>query len=209
MPPSPRPPMPSKPPDSPASDPIAPDPTGRQPTVAEARAAAEARRDEVRADRQDAFDRAYGESVPGGWVMAVSWVTTAVFVVASVLALVSPSSFDAAYLLLTLTLFGLGCVLFLVVLVMAANRSRRSAMGIGGLFFLAGSAPRSVQWNLLGALAVQVAVSIAAAAVGFSRIDDRELNALAFGILVPMLGLGWCGLWAVRWGLFEDRVVVP
>lgn len=175
------------------------------PTAAEARAAAEARRDGLRAEREASFDQAYGDRTPGGWVLVVSWATTALFTVASVVAVVAPNRIDAAYLLLSVLLFLLGCGVFLVVLVLASNRSRESAMGMGGLFFLAGSAPGSVQRNLLGSFATQVVVSIGAAAVGFSRIGDRELNSLAFGILVPMLGLGWCGLWAVRWGLFPDR----
>lgn len=181
-------------------------PSQHQPTAAEARAEAEARRDEVRAERQAAFERAYGDRAPGEWVMAASWTTTVIFAVTSIVAAVAPNSIDAVYLLMSLGLFALGCVVFLAVLVLAAARSRTAEMGIGGLFFLAGSAPRSVQWNLLGSLAVQVVVSVVAAAVGFTRIGDRELNVLAFGILVPMLGLGWCGLWSVRWGLFPDRV---
>jgi hypothetical protein len=128
-----------------------------------------------------------------------------VFSVTAALAVVAPDSVDLAFLILSLVLFGLGCLLFAVDLVLAAGRSRESSMGIGGLFFLAGSAPSTVQRHLMGSLTVQVVVSIAAAAVGFARIGDRELNALAFGILVPMAGLGWSGLWGVRWGLFPDR----
>ncbi|UDY35940.1 hypothetical protein [Dermatobacter hominis] len=178
----------------------------RPQTAAEARAEVEARRAEVRAERRAAFEAAYGDAVPGRWVVIASWATTALFTIGAVLGVVAPDGFDLAFLVLSLVLFALGCLLFVVDLVLAANRSREAAMGIGGLFFLAGSAPTSVQRHLMGSLAVQVVVSIAAAAVGFSRLGDRDLNALAFGILVPMAGLGWSGLWGVRWGLFPDRV---
>jgi hypothetical protein len=178
----------------------------RPQTAAEARAEVEARRAEVRAERRAAFDAAYGGEVPGRWVLVASWATTAVFTVAAVLGVVAPDAADLPFLVLSLVLFGLGCLLFAIDLVLAAGRSREASMGIGGLFFLAGSAPTSVQRHFMGSLAVQVVVSIAAAAVGFARIGDRELNALAFGILVPMAGLGWSGLWGVRWGLFPDRV---
>jgi hypothetical protein len=177
----------------------------RPQTAAEARAEAEARRAQVRAERRAAFAAHFGDRAPGRWVLVASWITTAVFAVVAVVAVVAPVVADLPFLVLSLALFGLGCALFVVDLVLAANRSRESAMGIGGLFFLAGSAPPDVQWHLMGSLAVQVVVSLAAAAVGFSRIGDDELNSLAFGILVPMTGLGWSGLWGARWGLFPDR----
>lgn len=180
-------------------------PPDRPQTAAEARAEVEARRGEVAAARRAAFQAAYGDSAPGRWVIASTWICTAVFSVAAVAGVVWPDAADQAFLIVSLVLFALGCGLFMVDLVLAAGRSRDDAMGIGGLFFLAGSAPGDVQRHLNGSLAVQVVVSIAAAAVGFARIDDQQLNALAFGILVPMVGLGWSGLWGVRWGLFSPR----
>jgi hypothetical protein len=75
-------------------------------------------------------------------------------------------------------------------------------MGIGGLFFLAGSAPPAVQRSLLGSLGTQVVVSTVGAAV-------RPFTPLAFGTLAPMLGLALCGLWAVRHGLFPARASEP
>jgi tetrahydromethanopterin S-methyltransferase subunit C len=95
-------------------------------------------------------------------------------------------------------LFLAGCALFMIDLVLAAARSRDDAMGIGGLFFLAGSAPRGVQRHLLGSLAVQVVVAVGAAALD-------PFTPLAFGTLVPTIGLAFCGLWAVRHGLFPAR----
>ena len=99
----------------------------------------------------------------------------------------------------SVVLFLAGCALFMVVLVLAAARSREDAMGMGGLFFLAGSAPATVQRHLLGSLAVQVVVAIAAAALD-------PFTPLAFGTLVPTIGLAFCGLWAVRHGLFPPRI---
>jgi hypothetical protein len=75
-------------------------------------------------------------------------------------------------------------------------------MGIGGLFFLAGSAPRRVQWHLLGSLGVQVVVAVAGAAA-------HPFTPLAFGTLAPVLALGFCGLWGVRYGRFPDRSPTP
>ena len=81
-------------------------------------------------------------------------------------------------------------------LVLAAARSRDDAMGIGGLFFLAGSAPRAVQRHLMGSLAVQLVVAVVAAALD-------PFTPLAFGTLVPVLPLGLAGLWSVRHGMFD------
>ncbi len=176
----------------------------RAPTAAEARAEVEARRAEVRAERERQFAEAYGDDVPGRWILAVSWVSTLVFVVVAAAAALQPGSASEpsiglqGFVTLALGYFALGCAVFAVDLVLIAARSRESLMGIGGLFFLAGAAPRPVQWHLLGSFGVQVAVSLVAAAV-------RPFTPLAFGILAPTLGLAFCGLWAVRHGVFDPR----
>jgi len=174
-------------------------------TAADARAEAEARRSALRAERDSAFVSVYGDRIPGRWVIVGSWVLTGLFTVVALGGILAPEAVDAAVLVVSLSSFLVGCGLFAVDMFLAAQRSRSSEMGIGGLFFLSGSAPTSVQRHLLGSLSVQVAVSLLAAAVGFARIDDQQLNTLAFGILVPMAGLGACGYWAVRWGLFPER----
>jgi hypothetical protein len=80
----------------------------------------------------------------------------------------------------------------------AIGRSRFDAIGIGGLYFLAGSAPAPVRRLLLGALAVQTVVA-------FATAGARPFSALAFGILVPMFGLGLSGRWGARYGNFDPR----
>ncbi len=180
----------------------------RAPSAAEARAEVEARRSEVRAERAAAFVAAYGEHPPGRWVLVGSWALTAGFVVATLVAAAGAGTTAGWYVSTSLVLFASGCLLFALDIVLAAARSRDVAIGIGGLFFLAGSAPPGVRGHLLGALGVQVVTSIAAAGVGLARIDDRELNVLAFGILVPVIGLAVCGYWAVRWGLFPQHAPV-
>lgn len=181
-------------------------PSERPQTAAEARAEVEAGMDQARAARRAQFDAAYGDQVPGSWVIVISWASSILFTVTAAAALVWPEPVGAWFLILSLVLFALGCAVFMVDLVLAAARSRDDAMGIGGLFFLTGSAPPEVQRHLNGSLAVQVVVSLAAAAIGFARIDERHLNSLAFGILVPMLALSLSGLWGVRFGLFPQRV---
>lgn len=174
-------------------------------SAADARAEVEARSAQVAAEREAAFREAYGDGTPGRWVLVASWVATAVFTVVALVATVAVGSADVVFVAVTAGLFAAGCLLFLVDMVLAAARSREASIGIGGLFFLSGSAPVVVRRHLLGSLGVQVVVALAVAAIGFVRIDDSRLNVLAFGILVPVIGLGACGYWAVRWGLFPDR----
>ena len=142
------------------------------------------------------MQRRFGDGVPGRWILIASWCSTAVFTVVTVLAVVDPDRFVAAFFAVSVALFFAGCALFVVDLVLAAGRSRDDAMGIGGLFFLAGAAPRPVQLHLLGSLAAQLVVGVAGAATD-------PFTPLAFGTLVPVLALSFVGLWAVRHGLFE------
>lgn len=144
------------------------------------------------------MDARFGGEVPGRPILVVSWLCTAVFTLTSVPAVIDPDRSWAMALTfgVSLVLFFSGCALFVVDLVLAAARSRDDTMGIGGLFFLAGSAPRPVQLQLLGSFAVQVIVAVVAAAM-------HPFTPLAFGTLVPTVGLALCGLWAVRHGYFE------
>ncbi len=114
-------------------------------------------------------------------------------------ATIAPATFGVTALVLDVLLFATGCVLFALAFFRAADRSRREAIGIGGLFFLAGDvAPPSVRRQLVGALVIQTVVGLATAGI-------RLYTNLAAGTLVPMFGLGLCGLWAARYGTFGRR----
>lgn len=132
----------------------------------------------------------------GREIITWSWRGTAVFSVTAVAAVISPDLFRWPALAVALVLFAIGCGVFLWAFAIAVERSRIVAIGIGGLYFLGGSAPPGVQRNLLGSLSVQVVVAIATASV-------RVFTSLAFGVLVPVFGLGMAGLWGARHGAFE------
>jgi hypothetical protein len=100
--------------------------------------------------------------------------------------------------IVSLVLFAIGIVVFLWSFWLAVQRSREDVMGIGGLYFLAGSAPRDVQVRLMGAFGVQVVVS-------FGVAIAHPFTALAFATLVPLFGLGVAGLWGARHGTFPPR----
>ncbi len=173
-------------------------PPDRPPSAAEARAEVEARRAAERAEREAAFRALHGDRTPGRWILVASWVSTVLLTVVTVLAALDPDDAIGAFFAVAVAWFFLGSALFALVVVLAAGRSRESSMGIGGLFLLAGSAPRSVQRNLIGSLLVQLVVAIAGAAV-------RPFTPLAFGTLAPILPLALCGLWGVLHGRFPPR----
>lgn len=107
----------------------------------------------------------------------------------------------------SIVLFAAGVVLSLWAYASALERSRIDEIGVANLYLLTGStAPSGVRRRLTTALVVQVVVALAGAIVGLSGLEGNDLNALAFGVLVPMLGIGVNGAWAVRHGSFGPRL---
>jgi hypothetical protein len=96
-------------------------------------------------------------------------------------------------------LFVVGMVAFLVAYARAIGRSRTEQVEILGVYFLGGgAAPPPVRRALLSDFAVQVVVAVVTASI-------RPYTAVAFGVLVPMLGLGLAGLWGATHGAFGAR----
>ncbi len=107
----------------------------------------------------------------------------------------------------SLALFAAGIATSLWAYAAALDRSRSHEIGVANLYLLTGStAPKPVKWSMLGALGVQVVAAVVGAAVGVSGLGENELNAMAFGVLVPMFGIGMNGGWAARYGLYGPRV---
>lgn len=136
------------------------------------------------------------DPVPDAAVIRWSWIGTGAFVVTAVAAAINPSWFATPAVTVALVLFSVGIVTMLWAFAVAVNRSRVDAIGVGGLYFGAGSAPRTVRLHVLGATTVQTVTGIATAAV-------RPFTSLAFGTLVPIFGIGLMGLWVARNGIFE------
>ena len=134
----------------------------------------------------------------GSRIILASRVGTVAFVVTSVAAVVDRDVFGLVAVAVALILFLVGCVVFLWAFGVAVDRSRTDAIGIGGLYFLQGSAPKQIQIALLVPFGVQVAVALVTAGL-------RPFTSLAFGVLVPMFGLAQAGLWGARYGHFGSR----
>jgi len=137
---------------------------------------------------------------PGGAILRAAWWGTGLFVVTSAAAVVAPDApLEVPAFVVAIVLFVAGCLAFVAAYSRAVARSRTDLIGVTDLFFLTGTtAPPPVRRTLLGALAVQVVVALAAAIA-------RPYTSLAAGTLVPVYGLGLCGVWASRHGTFPPR----
>ena len=134
----------------------------------------------------------------GRGLVRASWIATMVLAAANLAGLVAIDTFAPLVVWLSFALFVAGCVLFFVAYAIAVGRSRTDAIGIGGLYFLAGSAPATVRRSLMGSLAVQCAVVVIVVAL-------RPFTSLVISALAPMFGLGCAGVWAARFGRFPPR----
>ncbi|CAN5183122.1 hypothetical protein BH18ACT4_BH18ACT4_10820 [soil metagenome] len=144
--------------------------------------------------------RPLGPVPDGAGIVNLAWAGTGVFAAAAAAGAADPDTFAVATAVVSCVLFAVGCAVFLWAYALAVGRSRSDSIGIGGLYFLAGdTAPRPVRTRLMIALAVQVVVAVAAASL-------RPFTPIAFGILVPMFGLGLAGLWGARHGEFPSNV---
>lgn len=104
-----------------------------------------------------------------------------------------------------LTLFAVGVATFLWGFSVAVSRSRTDSIGVGQLFLVLGPiAPRGVKAVMWSCLTAQVLVGLAGA-LARPETDGRPGSALAFGVLVPMFGIGLNGWWGARHGRFAAR----
>ncbi len=136
----------------------------------------------------------------GRWVVQASLIGTVAFVIAAVAAVASPDSVGRAFAIISLALFGVGCLTFLGGFWHAVQRSRVDDISLGGMLVVThhGLPPAKARKPLLGAIAVQTVVSYVAAGI-------RPFTEVAFGILVPMFGLGLACWWGATLGRFPPR----
>src|SRR5258706_5998247 len=74
-------------------------------------------------------------------IIVTSLVGTAIFTAVAVAAAIAPKTLGGTAVVVDLVLFAVGVAAFLSAYAIAIGRSRFDAIGIGGLYFLAGSAP--------------------------------------------------------------------
>jgi uncharacterized membrane protein YeaQ/YmgE (transglycosylase-associated protein family) len=131
---------------------------------------------------------------------------TALLLVATVVsaAVFTPTT-RAAGVVVDLVLFSIGIAAFIWGYFSAVQRSRFDEISVASLYFLSGQvADKKVQKTMNGCLIAQFVIGLAGAIVR-SSTDGRAGSTLAFGVLVPLLGLGLNGLWASQFATFTPR----
>ena len=138
--------------------------------------------------------------VEGRRIVAFAWQSTALFSVTAIVAAISPTMFfRVVAVTVALLLFSVGMIIFLVAYLRSIGRSRYEVVSVAGVYLMFGGvAPVPVRRSLYGALAAQIVVALATASA-------RPYSSLAFGVLVPLLGLALCGLWSAACGTFPPR----
>lgn len=146
---------------------------------------------------------------PGARVIRLDLAGTAVFLIALAIAVPSKAHRFAQFLIggVSMVLFAIGVATTLWAYTRALDRSRVEEVGVANLFLLTGdtAAPR-VKRAMSAALVVQVVAALGGAWIGVVGLDKGQLNALAFGVLVPMFGIGMNGVWAARHGSYGPRL---
>ncbi len=137
-------------------------------------------------------------TIAGGRLVRAALVGTGVFTVTAFAAVLAEPLRGVATVVAG-GLFLLGILAFFGAYFRAVLRSREEVLGVGGIYFLSGSAPRRVRTILLGSFALQVVVAIVTASL-------RPFTSLAFGLLVPMYGIGVAGLWGAFHGKYPERI---
>ena len=136
----------------------------------------------------------------------VNLLLTVLFLGATVVASVvfTPAT-RAAGVAVDLVLFGAGVAAFICGYFSAVQRSRVDEISVASLYFLTGQvADKRVQRTMNGCLIAQLVIGLAGA-IARSSTDGKAGSTLAFGVLVPLLGLGLNGLWASQFGTFTPR----
>jgi hypothetical protein len=139
-------------------------------------------------------------TISGEAIINASWAGTGLYTALAIAGTIFPDTFATPTAVLSGVLFVVGCVTFLWAYAVAVSRSRTDLIGIGGLYFLVGTAPKVVRFRLRLSLAIEIVAAIVSSSI-------RPFTPMAFGFLVPVFGLGMSGLWGARHGAFESRAV--
>lgn len=141
-------------------------------------------------------------------LVRINVVLTGLFVVVTAIAAaVFSPELRVAVAVFDLVLFAIGVATFILGYFSAVQRSRYDEISVAGLFLLLDKvADRSTTLKMNTALAVQTIVGLTGAIVRGST-DGKPGSTLAFGVLVPLLGLGLNGMWASKHGVFAPRNV--
>ena len=133
------------------------------------------------------------------------FLTSLFLVVTAVVTVVFTPATRAVGVAVDLVLFGIGVAALIWGYFSAVQRSRVDEISVASLYFLSGQvADRQVQRTMNGCLIAQLVIGLAGV-IARSSTDGQAGSTLAFGVLVPLLGLGLNGLWASQFATFTPR----
>ncbi len=130
------------------------------------------------------------------YYISAAWLGIGVFAAVSIPAAALPDTLGVLNAVVSLVLFGIGCIGFIWAFFISAARSRTEQLHIAGIYFLSKSAPPYLAWYFRFQL-------IIICVIAFTTAGIRPFTALAFGILTPVYIMGVMGLWGAKWGSFD------
>jgi hypothetical protein len=143
----------------------------------------------------------------GDGIVRANLVATALFGVTAVYAaVVFTTAAQWIGAITAIGLFAIGVFTFLWAYWNAVQRSRADEISVAQLYLLLGPpTPSHVRRAMLLALFSQVGIAMATTLARPDGPDGNPGSSLAVGFLVPVLGFGLNGLWAVTHGTFAPR----
>lgn len=138
--------------------------------------------------------------------MRINFAGTSLFVVSAIYsAAVFTSGARMVGVIVSLVLFMIGVATFIWGYFTAVQRSRQDEISVATLFFLNGGVADSrISRAMNGCLGLQVVTALGTA-ISRTSTEGRSGSTLAFGVLVPLFGIGLNGLWASKNGKFSSR----
>ena len=134
----------------------------------------------------------------GQVVLNLAYLGTGIFVAGAVAQVLVDDVIDVVTLY-SVALFVAGLAAMTWAYALGVVRSRDEQIDLPGLFFLAGSAPKEVARPFRVLVVVQVVIAVIAASL-------QPFTNAAFGVLVPLFGLGMMALWGGRHGRFPPKL---
>jgi hypothetical protein len=132
--------------------------------------------------------------VKGNRIVAASWVGDAVFLVASLPAVFGGSGAEEVAAVVCLALFLISlCIWGWAFAIAVARSAQGDDIAVGSLFLVEGTVAKPDRRALYLPFGASLVITAVAAASN------------PFAVLVPMLSLGFVGLWGARHGVFPRR----
>lgn len=147
-------------------------------------------------------------------LVRINILGTAAFVIsATAAAVVFTPIFRTIGAVVALVLFAIGVASFIWGFFTAVQRSRYDNISVASLFLFFGAVSSNRVRRLMNGCLFTQGLCGLLTALARTSTDGRSGSTLAFGVLVPLFGLGLNGLWSSRHGLFSpldhSKTIIP